>query len=89
MSLDCRVYRGKRKPDAYVYVDGREDLARVPQQLLQQLGGVELALQFELSETRRLVHASATEVMHALAEQGFYLQLPPGDAERLVPGAQS
>jgi uncharacterized protein YcgL (UPF0745 family) len=80
-SVLCQVFRSPRREGMYLYVDRGEGLARVPEALLQRFGVPEPALVFRLDGERRLARASARDVLNALAEQGFYLQMPP------VPGA--
>ncbi len=75
--LSCVVYRGARETDTYLYVERADDFARVPEALLARLGALEAVLELELHPAQRLARANPVEVMRALHEQGFYLQLPP------------
>ncbi len=77
MKLICAVYRARRNSDTYIYVDHAEDTRRVPQELLRELGGIERAMTLVLSPGRRLARTTGDEVMRAIAETGYYLQLPP------------
>ena len=77
MSLDCRVYRARRNHDVYLYVDAAQELRRVPQLLLTELGGVVEVLRLELDHGRRLARVDAGSVVEAIRQQGFYLQMPP------------
>ncbi len=77
MKRICAVYRSRRNSDTYLYVDHAEDRRRVPQQLLHELGGVERAMTLVLTPDRRLARVSAAEVLQAIADSGYYLQLPP------------
>jgi uncharacterized protein YcgL (UPF0745 family) len=77
--LPCVVYKGLLKADTYLYVERAEDFSRVPDALLAQLGDLEAVLEVELHAERALARADVTEVMRALREQGYYLQLPPRD----------
>ena len=43
------------------------------------LGTLELVLTLELDARRTLAQADPHEVRRQLLEQGYYLQLPPGD----------
>ena len=43
------------------------------------LGALELVLTLELDARRTLAQADPQEVRRQLLEQGYYLQLPPGD----------
>jgi len=74
-----KVYKTRRKPDMYLYVDFREDLQRVPEALLAQFGTPELALSITLTPTRRLARADAAEVLSGIETAGYYLQMPPPD----------
>lgn len=73
----CVVYRGAREADTYLYVAHADDLARVPAALLARLGELEAVLELELHPARQLARADVNDVLRALHEDGFYLQLPP------------
>jgi uncharacterized protein YcgL (UPF0745 family) len=77
MTVLCEVFRSPRREGLYLYVRRDEGLARVPEALLASFGTPQSALVFRLSEDRRLARVSAGEVLAALRERGFYLQLPP------------
>ena len=72
-----KVYKTRRKIDMYLYVDDREDLARVPDALLARFGRPELALSLTLSPDRPLARADARDVLCAIRDSGYYLQMPP------------
>lgn len=74
-----KVYKTRRKADLYLYVDFSEDLARVPESLLERFGQPELALSLSLVPDRRLARVAATEVLAAIADAGYFLQMPPAD----------
>ena len=71
------MYRSRRNPDTYLYVDHHEGLSRVPEALQRELGGTERAMTLVLTPQRRLARTSAAEVLRAIREQGYYLQMPP------------
>ena len=71
------VFRSRRNADMYLFVDKTDGLARVPDALKDRFGPPELAMELELTPERRLARAKATEVLRAIHENGFYLQLPP------------
>jgi len=77
MKRICAVYRAARNAETYLFVDHHEDLSRVPAELLRQMGGTERAMTLVLEPGRRLARASAEEVLRAIGEHGYYLQLPP------------
>lgn len=73
----CRVYKTRRKPGLYLYVDRQHDLSRVPAELLAQFVAPELALEFKLSAGRALAQQDPVVVLNNVREQGYHLQLPP------------
>jgi hypothetical protein len=73
----CAVYRSRRSPETYLFVDHHEGFARVPDALQQEFGVAERAMTFALHPARKLARADAAEVLRAIAERGYYLQLPP------------
>jgi hypothetical protein len=77
MKTICAVFRSRRNPDTYLYVDHHEGLSRVPEALQRELGGTERAMTLVLTPERRLARTSAAEVLRAIREQGYYLQMPP------------
>ncbi len=77
MTLSCTVYRSSREPELYLYVAGNEGLARVPEDLLKRFGTLAEVMTLELTPERKLARAKAHQVLAAIAETGYYLQLPP------------
>ena len=73
----CSIYRSSRVEDMYLYVDKREDLARVPEELLKTFGKPELAMTLALHPERKLARADVDKVLESIDRQGFYLQMPP------------
>lgn len=73
----CTVYRCAKEAELYLFVDRAEGFARVPEELLQRLGQTSEVLTLRLTPERKLARARAAEVLAAIAERGYYLQLPP------------
>ena len=73
------VYKGSRKTNTYLYVAREGDFSQVPQVVLELMGPLELVLDVDLSMRDSLARADIPEVIRKLSEQGFFLQLPPGD----------
>lgn len=73
----CDIYKSLKREEMYLYVDSRDGLARVPDSLLDSFGGQLKVTTLALSPERRLARAHAPEVLEAIREQGFYLQMPP------------
>ena len=53
----------------------------VPQDLLDALGTLELVMQLELDEGRRLARVDAKEIMKGVSQAGYFLQLAPIEPE--------
>lgn len=77
--MQCYVYRSTRQQKMFLFLPRQGDFTEVPESLLALFGDAEFSFQFELTETRELVSADAAEVMRNIHENGFFLQLPPGD----------
>ncbi len=82
--LLCEVFKSPRKEEMYLYVDKREGLARVPEALLERFGKPVSTMTLILSAEKRLGRARACDVMAAIREKGFYLQMPPAKEEYLL-----
>jgi uncharacterized protein YcgL (UPF0745 family) len=81
--MKCLVYRCSRKQEMYLYVPWRDDpLAHLPGGLAQVTGRLEPVMELDLEPGRRLARADAGEVIAALRDRGFYLQLPPDELLR-------
>ena len=75
------VYKSSRKANTYLYLTKRDDFATVPDGLIALLGKLCSVLHFDISKRERLPHADINMVKRRLEESGYYLQLPPGDAD--------
>ncbi len=71
------VYKSLKKDGAYLYVQKRDDFSAVPAALLHSFGTPVLVTLLNLASREQLAHADINKVRQQLAEQGFYLQLPP------------
>lgn len=82
--MHCAIYKGLRKPESFLYIERAGDFTRVPEALLKMFGELELVMELDLGDRRRLANADVDEVKRLLSEQGFYLQMPPDkDAPRI------
>lgn len=81
------IFRSSKKEGMYLYVDKQEGLDRVPEPLQQQFGKAELAMTLVLTPERKLARADASKVLQSIADQGFYLQLPPSPDAPLNPNS--
>jgi len=78
--MHAYVYKSQRRADTYVFLAARDDFDRVPEPLRARLGALQFVLDVALVPGRRLARADADEVRAALAQRGFFLQLPPDTA---------
>ena len=77
MSIICTIYRSPKKEGMYLYVDKKENLERVPESLLKIFGKPAFAMTLMLGPDRKLARVDRDEVVLAIAEQGYFLQMPP------------
>lgn len=82
-TISCRVYRGTRRDELYVYLLRDSTLDAVPEALRRLTGRLEFVMDLELHQGLRLARCDAKSVMASLEEQGYYLQMPLTEAERL------
>ncbi|HVJ38387.1 MAG TPA: YcgL domain-containing protein [Stenotrophomonas sp.] len=75
--MQAYVYKSQRKQDTYVYLATRDVFDAVPPALLAQLAPLAFVVEVALTAERKLALADAAQVRQALAERGFYLQMPP------------
>ena len=73
----CEIYKGNKKAEMYLYVPLEKGLKDVPETLLQSFGELELVMNLELSESRKLARVDVATVIVDLEKKGFYLQVPP------------
>ncbi|OOF40388.1 MULTISPECIES: YcgL domain-containing protein [Rodentibacter] len=75
----CAIYKSKKKPGSYLYIQKRDDFSVVPGNLLEYFGTLEIVMMFNLSGNKPLHHADKNEVEEKIKSQGFYLQIPKQD----------
>ena len=73
----CVIYRSTKREQTYLYVEKKDDFSRVPDELMRSFGTPQMAMLLPLDGRKKLVNADLEKVKTALAEQGYYLQLPP------------
>jgi len=81
--LLCQIYRSSRKQEMYLYVEKSRGVVDVPEVLMKQFGEPEEVMLLMLDSERKLARADVSEVMSCIADQGFYLQMPPTAAQLL------
>ncbi len=77
------IYKGHKKQDSYLYIEQEDDFSRVPEILITALGKLEFVMAVDLSSQKKLAQADIKQVISALQEDGFYLQMP-NESEKLA-----
>lgn len=80
----CEIFKSSRKDEMYLYVDKLKGLASVPPALMDTFGKPVAVLTMILSADKSLARVNVTDVMAAINEQGFYLQMPPAKEAYLL-----
>ncbi len=65
----------------YLYVDKAAGYKDLPEPLLRQFGEPEPVMTLLLTPEKQLARANAGEVLAQIEAQGYYLQMPPTEAE--------
>ncbi|MEA2119375.1 YcgL domain-containing protein [Halovibrio sp. HP20-50] len=75
--LICEVFKSSRKDEMYLYIDKRQGLKQVPEQLLETFGKPVPVFTMLLTADKKLSRVKAVDVVEGIKENGFYLQMPP------------
>lgn len=81
MKQIIEIYKSPKKAGAYLYVGLHADLNALPAPLLALFGKPELSMKLVITPEKQLAQTTGEKVLAAIAEQGFYLQLPPQSEE--------
>ncbi len=84
----CSIFRSSKKQEMYLYVKKGTDLGELPEPLLKQFGEPALVMDLLLHGERKLARADVATVINKIAEQGFYLQMPPAEGWQVAPPGQ-
>lgn len=74
--LFVSVFRSAKKPDTYLYVRRGHDWSSLPEPLREIFGSPVHALDLVLTPERKLARTTAQEVLDALADKDYFLQMP-------------
>lgn len=78
MQMICQVYRSLKKDGMFLYVEKSKALSLVPEVLLQLFGAHKDVMVLLLKdEDKAVAGVTVQEIHQAIADKGFYLQLPP------------
>ena len=68
----------------YLIVEKRHGLSKVPGPLIERFGPAKESMAFLLTETKKLARFDAVQVLNAIRDNGFFLQLPPPREEEMA-----
>lgn len=80
------VYQSQKKPGTYLYLGARDGFDQIPDTVQRPLLPWQPALEFELTDDRKLARLDADVLKRNLLEHGYYLQFPPSVLDPLVAG---
>ncbi|HEA15777.1 MAG: YcgL domain-containing protein [Pseudoalteromonas prydzensis] len=78
------VYKSNKKADTFLFVEKRDDFSKVPQPLMAMFGKPHYVMLINLAKRVQLGAADLDLVKQALTDNGFYLQIPPPQANLLA-----
>ena len=70
------VFRSRQKRDTYIYLQRGKDWDELPSELKELFGVPEAAMDLVLTPDRKLARATGGQVMEAIEDKGFFLQMP-------------
>lgn len=73
----CRIYRSERKAETYLYLAESLPFDELPERLRLHFGEPVFVMRLEIGPQSRLARVEAADVLRALAQDGYFLQLPP------------
>ena len=79
--LSVSVYASARKSDTYVYMAEASALDELPDALQRLLGALRPVITLKLNADKVLARTTGAEVLQKIADDGYYLQLPPGPTD--------
>ena len=80
-AMHCSVFKSPRREYLYLYLKQGMPFDEIPESLAKVFGEPQFVIDLELSPDRQLAREDVVQVMKNLDEQGFHLQMPPGEDE--------
>ena len=81
--MHCAIYKGDNKANTFLFIEQKDEFARLPETLLQLLGKLTFIMELELTPNRALAQANPRDVLEHLESQGYYIQMPPSQGHIL------
>lgn len=77
--MHCSVFKSPRREYLYLYLKQDAALEDIPPDLARMFGEPQFVIDLELSPERPLAQEDVKQVIRNLDDQGFHLQMPPGE----------
>ena len=71
------IFKGQKKEEMYLYVEQKNGLKSVPDDLLATFGQTESVMVLLLTKDKKLARVTASDILDAIEDQGYFLQMPP------------
>ena len=71
------IFKGNKREEMYLFVDQKEGIKSVPEDLLATFGKPESVMIFPLTDSKKMARVKASEVLESIERQGYFLQMPP------------
>ena len=71
------IFKGHKKEEMYLYVEQKNGLKSVPDDLLATFGQTESVMVLLLTKDKKLARVTVSDVLAAIEDQGYFLQMPP------------
>ena len=71
------IFKGNKREEIYLFVDQKEGIKSVPEDLLAKFGNPESVMILPLTDSKKLARVKASEVLESIQKQGYFLQMPP------------
>jgi len=73
----CNIYRSEKEEGMYLYVDKKDELLSIPEDLLKKFGKPTLVMTLMITREKKLARVDSKHVLEMIEKNGFYLQFPP------------
>lgn len=80
----CSIYKGRKKPDTYLFVPVRDRFDHLPEAILTPLGELEHVMDLVLTPSQKMARENPVQVMRNLLTKGCHIQLPPAADEDIT-----
>ncbi len=79
----CSVFKSLTREGMYLYIEKKKGFDSIPDALRSLFGTEKLAMTLVLAEDKQLARISVKDVIQAIREKGFYLQMPPKASDEM------